>query len=412
MLSIILAIIGLSVLIFFHEFGHFLTAKLFGVSVEEFSFGYPPRICGLVWIKKKIGWLKYFWLWICYILKKIPQRPQREISRFNFFWGKNVPPEAQGKTIYSINWVPFGGLNKLKGEFGEAEKDSFTGQIWWKKALISVGGPALNIILAILIFSLCLSLGSPRALDEPLHGGKILRIIGIQVGWVSGQSPAEKAGLKAGDVILEVDGQIFTQIADIQNYIGQKAGQNVKIKINRRNQIFEKEINVLPANQVFSDSEETRGVVGIAFANTGIVAYPWYKAILEGTKYTFALIGNFFYGFYLIFKFLFFKQKMLGEFVGPVGIGMMIADVAQIGFIYWLQFIGFLSVAIGVFQIIPFPALDGSRIVLSIVEGIRKRPISQKTEGLWLTIGFYILILLLIIMTFKDLLRLGERLLK
>ncbi len=388
---ILLAIVSLGVLVFFHELGHFVVAKIFNIKVEEFGFGYPPRVCG----------------WVCAGGKS---KRCRRISRFKFFWGKKAPIEAETATIYSLNSIPFGGFNKLKGELGDSqEKDSFSAQVWWKKALVSFGGVGMNILLAIFIFSLCFFIGIPQDISQPLPGGRIVRQVGIQIGMITAGSPAAQAELRAGDVIVSINAHEFQTVSEIQDYIKAKVDQSIEIKVKRREEIIVREVNVLSAKDIFKDIEESYGVIGIALAKIGIVAYPWYQAVFEGVKTTFLLAGRLFHGLWLILKTLLVKQKMLGEFFGPVGITMMVGEIARIGFVYFLQFVAFLSVAIGVFQLIPFPALDGSRILFAFIEGIRRRPINHKAESLIVGIGFYLLLLLLVFITYRELIRLGEK---
>ncbi|MBU4369428.1 site-2 protease family protein [Patescibacteria group bacterium] len=376
---IFLAIVGLSIVVFFHELGHFILAKIFKIRVEEFGFGYPPRVCGFV-------------------------RSSDKKFRFKFFWSKNEPLEAKTRTIYSLNWIPFGGFNKLKGELGEKsnnDPDSFFVQVWWKKVLVAAGGILMNIFLAFFIFALCYFVGLPQDVEQ-ISGGKILRPVGIQIGMVMPDSPADQAGLKIGDIILGLDSQEFKQVKEIQAYIETKLNQSLEIKVKRQEEIINRVVNVIPGEQIFDDMKESRGVIGIALSQTVIVAYPWHQSIFLGIKTTISLTGRLFHGLWLILKNLVVHQQMIGQLLGPVGITTMAGDMARVGFIYLLQFIGLLSVAIGVFQIIPFPALDGSRIVFSIIEGARRKPINSKIELISINIGFYILLLLLLFITVRE----------
>lgn len=376
---IFLAIVGLSIVVFFHELGHFILAKIFKIRVEEFGLGYPPRVCGFV-------------------------RSSKKKFRFKFFWGKDEPLEAKTRTIYSLNWIPFGGFNKLKGELGEKsndDSDSFFAQVWWKKALVAAGGVLMNIFLAFFIFALCYFIGLPQDVEQ-INGGKILRPVGIQIGMVMPDSPADQAGLKIGDIILALDSQEFKQVKEIQDYIETKLNQSLEIKVKRQKEIINQVVNVVPSKQIFDDMKEPRGVIGISLSQTVIVSYPWYKSIVLGVKTTISLTGRLFHGLWLILKNLVVHQQMIGQLLGPVGITTMASDMARVGFIYLLQFIGLLSVAIGVFQLIPFPALDGSRIVFSIIEGVRRKPINSKIELISINIGFYILLLLLLFITVRE----------
>ncbi len=371
---VILAIIGLSVLIFFHELGHFILAKIFKIRVEEFGIGYPPRIFG-------------------FIFSSFPKLK---------FFRRKPPSEAKFKTIYSLNWIPFGGFNKIKGELGEDDSpDSFYSQVWWKKALVASGGFLMNIFLAFLLFSLCYFIGLPQNINE-VTGEKMIQPVGIQIGMIYPDSPAEKVGLKLGDIITELDGQEFSSVEQIQNYIDSKKGADLEITVKRKENLIKERVEVVAANQVFPEEEESRGVIGVALSETVIASYSWPKAIVKGAKTTISLIGQIFVGLGVIFKSLLTKGEVVGRLMGPVGITALASDMARVGFVYFIQFVGLLSVAIGAFQMIPFPALDGSRVLFSVIEGVRGRRMKIKTETIIINTGFYILLLLLIFITSKE----------
>lgn len=419
---VFLAIIGLGVLVFFHELGHFLMAKILGIKVEEFGFGYPPRICGFIWKRRsKLGFfLKYRFASVLHFFKK-----DELFSRVKFFWGKNIPSQIEKRTIYSLNWIPFGGFNKLKGELdGLEDKDSFFSQVWWKKVLIGLGGVAMNIVLAIFIFAFLYSTGIPQDIDSIRESGRVLRPVGIQIGMIAPNSPADKQGLKMGDIIVSLDGRSFEQVQEIQDYIKAKIGQSVEIEVKRAQQNVSLRVEVLPYHQVFSSDngdyglsgqtpaeqsennpvveDSERGVIGITLSKTAIVAYPWYQSVLMAIEAAVLLLGRLFYGIWLILKTLLIKRKMLGEFFGPVGITVVTAQVARLGYVYFLQFVAFLSVAIGAFQVVPFPSLDGSRVLFAIIQGVRGKPVNYRIEGIIINAGFCLLLLLLALITFRE----------
>jgi len=390
-MSIFLAIIGLSVLVFFHEFGHFLFAKIFRVKVEEFGLGYPPRLGGFVFYKS--GFLG-FW-------KKL---------KIKFFLGKNIPTQAEKNTIYSINLIPFGGFNKIKGELGDEDNDSdsFFSQPWWKKALIALGGVLMNFFLAFLIYIFCFLIGIPRDIGE-VNGGKILRPVGIQIDMIMPDSPADIAGLKIGDIIVSLDGQRSQNIKEIQDYIKSNINKSLNIEIIRQKETLVKEVNIVAAEDIFNDLEElnkSSGVIGVSLSQTAIVAYPLFRSIGLGFQATISLIAQIFSGLWMILKSLVINQRVVGKMLGPIGIAAMTSEVAKIGIVYFLQFLGLISIAIGSFQIIPFPGLDGSRILFSFIEGIKRKPINRRTEMILINLGFYILLLILISITYKDIIQL------
>lgn len=383
---IFLAIISLSVLVFFHEVGHFLMAKIFKVKVEEFGIGYPPRIGGFVFNKRKL----------------------------KFFWGNKIPALTSAQTVYSLNWIPLGGFTKLKGEMSALQgKDSFSAQVWWKKALVSAGGAIMNIFLAVVIFSFLCLIGIPHDLSqENLVAGKIVGPVSIQIGEVFPDSPASKANLQTGDILLDIDGREFSEVAEIQHYIQGKIGEPMKIKIKRGREVIIQELSAMPYQDVFKDNGSLRdnilgkGFIGVSLSKTALVRYPWHQAMLKGWSMTFYLLRQIFYGIWFLFKTLIFKHKMVGGVLGPVGITRMISGMAQISFIYLLHFVAIISVAIGSFQLIPFPALDGSRIVFALLEGLRGRPFNKRAEMIVNSIGFYLLLFLMAVVSFREIVNL------
>lgn len=379
---LLIAIFALGVLIFFHELGHFLFAKAFHIHVEEFGIGYPPRIFGLI---------------------------RNRAKKWRFFWLKRKPEGLGQKTIYSLNWIPFGGFNQIKGEIGErGEKDSLSAQVWWKKLLVSIGGVLMNFFLAFILFTICFSIGIPRDLDyQSVKHGRLIKEIGIQVSWIEPDSPAEKADLKPGDVILSIDQNKFEEIIPIQEYIHQRPNQPLVVEFQRGDEKLSLNVTALPIEEVFPDIEQTeetknQGMIGVVFSRSGLVAYNFPWTIWMGLETTGLMIKNLAQGLILVFKTLLFEGRMMGGVAGPVKITAMTKAAAQIGFVYLLQFTALISLAIGIFQLIPFPALDGSRILLAIFEGIFRRPLNLKIEKVIFNLGFYLLLSLLLLITFKE----------
>ncbi|MCX7778838.1 MAG: RIP metalloprotease RseP [Patescibacteria group bacterium] len=393
MLTIAVVLISLSLIVFFHEFGHFIFSKLNRIKVEEFGFGYPPRIIGLVKLKN---------------------------NHWKIFWGKKIPSEDLASTIYSFNWIPFGGFNKIKGEEGEAdnEPDSFFAKPWWQRFFAISGGVIMNLVLAILLFSVGFNLGLPSIASQKDLGTHVrVKEVGIQIIALQKSSPAEKAGLVLGDFILKIDGKAFDQIEEIQNYIRAKTNQEIILTIKRGNK--EKEVKIVPqlASEVFppellKNQNLKGGVIGITLAKVNFVSYPIPLAIWQAIKTTAIYVGRIIYGLYLTLRELIVRQKMIGEVMGVVGIGTFIGEVYQIGFVYLLQFLAVISVAVAVFQLIPFPALDGGRLLFLFIELLRGKPVSRKVEAIIHNLGFTFLLLLMAFVTYKDLMRLGEKIFK
>ncbi|MBL7053869.1 site-2 protease family protein [Patescibacteria group bacterium] len=386
---VFITIIGLSVLVFFHEFGHFFAAKSLKIKVEEFGIGYPPRFFGI-------------------IIKSFKKR------KFKFFWGNKEPVQSKQRTIYSLNWIPFGGFTKLKGEIrGDASRDSFSAQVWWKKAVVAFAGAGMNIILAIVLFSFLFSTGITQDIGFLEANAKIKKVIGVQIGMISPDSPANMAGLKIGDVITNIDGNKFNKVEDVRNYIKASLGQEIHISIDRKNsETTGIKLIPLPFKDVYNHDvkeegiDEHGGVIGISLSNAVIVSYPFWQSLFMGIKFSVVLLLSIFNGIWLLLKTLLVDGKVIGGVMGPVGITSITASVAQAGYIYFLQFLGLLSVAIGAFQLIPFPALDGFKILTSVIEGVIRRPIKPKVEETLIRGGFFLLLCLLFYITIKEIISL------
>lgn len=365
--TIIVFVIILGVLVLAHEMGHFYFARKFGAKVEEAGFGFPPRLCG--WVK---------------------QNGQRK-----FFWGRGE--KKSDEPIYSLNWIPIGGFVKIKGEDGEAkeDKDSFASRKPWQKATILAAGVSLNVALTLVCLITVFLLGAPQALDKAAPGVRVADEK-IQILSVLPDSPAKKAGLQMGDVVVSIDNKTFPEVTDVQNYLSAKPGEKVALTVRRANE--EKNFELIPETV----AGVARPAIGISLAKTGIVSYPWYQAIWNGVKATFFMFINIIVAFAMIIKNAVIGQPLGVEVAGPVGIAVLTGQMARLGFVYILQFTALLSMNLAIINALPFPALDGGRLLFLAVEKIRRRPVSQKVEQIAHTIGFFLLILLIAIVTGKD----------
>ncbi len=364
------AVLGLLVLV--HELGHFVTARRAGIKVEEFGLGLPPRVFGFY--KSAEG------QWRAVGLKT---------------------KEAPG-TIWSLNWVPLGGFVKIKGEDGGAttQPDSFGNKSILTRILVISAGVSMNIVLAAVILSISLMIGSPQVINETqLSPLAKVSNVEIRVFQVLEGSPAAYAGISVADTILTVDGQVFSTVVEFQNYFNQKVGEPVKLTIKRGEETLAKE--VVPEILV----ETERSGMGVALLETGLVSYPWYVAPVFGVWETLKMIGGVIFGFFLIIKSLVISHELIGDVYGPVGIAGLIGDAARLGILYLLQFTAVLSVIIAVINFLPFPALDGGRVVFLIIEAIRKKPVNPRFEALMHNIGFALLMVLVVIVTFRDIAR-------
>ena len=374
-LTIIAFLVVFSLLIFAHELGHFWFARKFGVRAEEFGFGFPPRIWGIY--KNKEG------KW-------------RQV-------GGNKEVEDAVSTIYSLNWIPIGGFVKIKGENGENENepDSFSSRKIWQRAAILSAGVSMNIILAAFLISLGLIIGFPQVLDN-LDSRAEVSDKKIQIAQIMPDSPAAKTGFMAGDTIITINNKEFAVEEELQDFVDGQAGQELAYKIKRG----QEEITLKAIPEI---REETgRGGIGIAIATTGLVKYPWYLAIEEGLKETVLLTWAIILAFYELIKGLVMGQGVAIDVAGPVGIAALTGQVAHMGLIYILQFTALLSINLAIINFLPFPALDGGRVLFLIIEKIKGSPVKRELEGAIHNIGFALLMLLVLVVTFRDVARFGD----
>ncbi|MFW5888379.1 MAG: RIP metalloprotease RseP [Patescibacteria group bacterium] len=367
--TIIIFILVLSVLVFVHEFGHFWTARKFGVKAEEFGFGFPPRAFGFY--KDMNGkWRKVI--------------------------GKKEVKDASD-TVYSVNWVPLGGFVKIKGENGEGEDepDSFAGKKPWKRAIILSAGVVMNVVLAAVLFSIGSMMGIPKALDG-LPEDISVKDKKIQIIEVLPESPAKEAGFRMGDILVSIEGNRFEDINEIQNYVDSNGDQELTYKIKRGDEM--KTFEVTPEEMEGSD----RQGVGVALVTTGLVKYPFFTAIWEGIKTTGFLLVGVVVALFGLIKGLVTGAGVGGDVAGPVGIAALTGQMADMGLVYLIQFTALLSVNLAIINFIPFPALDGGRVLFLIIEKFKGSPVKKETEAIFHNIGFALLLLLILIITFKD----------
>lgn len=354
-ITIIIFILTLSLLVFAHEFGHFIVAKRSGAKVEEFGFGFPPR----AWSIKR------------------------------------------GDTVYSINWVPLGGFVKIKGEDGgdKGERDSFSSKSLFVRFAIVLSGVFMNVVLTFALLSIGAGIGTPQAITDGDRYAKV-RDEQIQVVSVLPGSPADRAGISFGDVILSVDGASWDSVDDLRDYISGR--REVELKLKRDEAL---EIKRVPTE--FLETAKRNGI-GVGLLKAGIVSYPWYIAPWIGLKETGIYIKEISLAFGRIISDLFIGAPVSVDLSGPVGIAVLTGKMARLGIAHFIQFVALLSINLAFINVFPFPALDGGRALFLAIEGLRRKPVSPKIEAIIHNIGFILLIGLVIIITFRDILRYGS----
>jgi len=365
-MNVIIFIIILGVLIFVHELGHFFFAKLFGIRAEEFGFGYPPRALKL------------------------------------FNW--------RG-TDFTLNWVPFGGFVKIFGEADEGEvlteegkKVSLVYKPRYQQLLVMFGGIIFNIVFAWLLFSGLYLFGVQTPVESVPQGYAITedRLVITQV---SPGGPAEESGIVIGDELKELvvgttvipaESLSNQQVSNIINNAGVST-QELTVVVLRDDQI--QIIPVVPETGVIND----RYAIGVALDQlTKVQTRNPLKAFYYGARHTSFVIVSMTQGLWQLIT----GGVSFDQVSGPVGIVTQVKDVQRLGFDYIIAFTALISLNLAVINAFPFPALDGGRIVVILIEAILRRRINPKVINWIHGIGFLLLIGLMLVVTTKDVINL------
>ncbi|KPJ85539.1 hypothetical protein AMJ57_02770 [Parcubacteria bacterium SG8_24] len=360
--TVIIFILVLSLVVFVHELGHFVSAKRLGLKVEEFGFGFPPRIAGF---------------------------------------------ERRG-TIYSVNWIPIGGFVKIKGETGEqaGDPDSFGSRPVWQRAVIISAGVIMNFVLAWFLLSAGYLVGLPRVIDEGLPSYAVTREEKLQIVSVLDGSPAERAELRVGDVVSAVDGTPVVSSSDFGGYTAEREGQVMILTVRRGQESLEQEVTAEYLEEV------GRPAIGVAMLKTGLVSFPLWAAPIEGAGATYAFTREITVAIGTLIRDVFRAEEVSIDFSGPVGIAVITGEVARLGFRHLLQFTALLSINLGIINVLPIPALDGGRLLFLAAERIRGRAVDWRIEATAHNIGFALLMLLVIVVTYRDMVRFGDRIMR
>ncbi len=366
-MTVILFFIILGALIFVHELGHFISAKKAGIRVDEFALGFPPQL-----FSKKIG-----------------------------------------ETVYSLNLIPFGGFVKIFGEDGgdadtrglEAQIDAdeekgFTSKPRWVQALVLASGVLGNIIFAWLLISVTFLFGVPSG-AEGRYADEI-QDAALTIVSVLPDSPAEKGGLKAGDAILSLreGGRSFegtngdTARAFIQNSRGA-----LTIQYKRGEMVASAE--VVPAQGIIAG----KPAIGVSLETVGVVRFGFFRALFEGFLTTIDLLRDVTVGLFGFIAQAFRGEANFSSITGPVGIAGLVGEARGLGLVYILSFTAFISINLAVINLLPIPALDGGRLLFLGIEGIIRRPIPVRVSRALNTAGFVLLILLMVIITYRDIIK-------
>ncbi len=366
-MSVLIFIIILAVLVLSHEFGHFIVAKKSGIKVEEFGFGFPPKI-------------------------------------FSFKWGE---------TVYSVNLIPFGGFVKIFGEdqkklglfgLGDAEKErSFISKPKKIQAAVIAAGVFFNLLLAWFLLTVGFSSGMPMPVGSSFLGKEVTNPK-VYVTGVLPNSPAQSAGLMPSDQINYIYDYLDNRISDpttemIQNFIGSRSEQKIVVGYTRGSS--KNEIIVEPKSGLVSE----RAAIGVSMETVGVVKLPFFSAVWNALKATALLFYLTVSGFVQFVLDLFSGGSALANVAGPIGIIGIVKEAYGFGFIYLIGLTALISVNLAVLNLVPFPALDGGRLLFLMIEVLRKKPLNQAWVNGVNMVGFFILIFLMLLVTYYDLLK-------
>lgn len=348
LLTILYFALILGVIVFVHEFGHFFFAKLFGIYVYEFSLGMGPKI-----FSKK---------------------------------GKN------GETVYSLRAIPIGGFCSLAGEGSDEDKKVPKNRLLqskpvWQRFLVMFFGAGNNFLLALIVlFLVGITSGCP------IETAPIVKE-------VTEASPAEVAGLLPGDIIKSVNGDTVNNYEDMQIYLYMSKGET-EIVVEREN--ADVIIKVTPLTEEEKKAQDKDYNYGFSCEDKIEYEYGFFKAI----KYSFTRFGALVRQMVLTFKGLFTGGISVKELSGPVGIFSAVDQTKENGLSNIFGLLALLSLNVGFVNLIPFPAFDGGRILFLLIEKIKGKPVKAETENLIHTIGFFLLLALIIFVTINDIIRL------
>lgn len=352
-LSITIFIFTLLVLVLIHELGHFIMAKRFGIKVEEFGFGIPPKI-----FAKKFG-----------------------------------------ETIYSINILPLGGFVRLLGEdeAGSAQGSrDFRAKSVWQRILVVVAGVVMNLFLAWVIFYSILIYQNFKIIYPTLEPA-------VFIGYLEKDFPAVKAGIKVGDRILKVDNKSVENFEMARNLIREKKGDSVTLEVA---DIDGRNVRVLSVTPKKVEKEDF--LIGVGFSPLAIKQYETFpQKIFSGITYSFDLTKVTFMGLGKLIN-----DLRLGDFQtasqsvsGPVGLASVSNNILSGGrqtLPFYLWFIGVISLTLSIFNTLPIPALDGGRLLFLVIEAVSRRKVREDVERVVHQIGFALLIFLALLVTYSD----------
>jgi len=370
-MSILIFLIILAVLILVHEFGHFLLAKQAGIRVDEFGLGFPPRLFG----------------------------------------------RRKGETMYSINAIPFGGFVKIFGEdpseearSGPDAARSFINRPRATQAAVLGAGVVFNLLFAWILLTVAFTSGMPASVGFaeglPVTDERVV-ITSVLPG-----SSAERAGLTSGDIIRAIDATDAltdaVSVETLQQFIAARGGEKLLLTYERDGVVQQASVipTVFAPETTGEDGALARPIIGITMDLIGEVALPLHLAAVASARLTFELPGRIAVGLGELVAGSLRGTADFSEVAGPVGIVGLVREAAQFGFVSLLSFTAFISLNLAVINLLPFPALDGGRLLFVGIEALKRSPLSPRIANTANTVGFALLILLMLAVTYNDVARL------
>ena len=332
LLSIVGALLVLTVLVFVHELGHFYAGKKLGFRIDEFAIGMGPVVCS----KEKNG------------------------------------------TRFAIRALPIGGLCAFHGEDeGVSDPECFNAQPVWKRMIVVLAGPFMNILLAVVLAVIIL-----------MTYGKYMPMIND---FTAENTPAEAAGIQVGDIITEIDGKSITYYAECTDYIQQADPARIVVTVRRDGMDV-----TLTAHDIY-DSESGSNRLGI-YISPERLRYGFFEAVANSVQYTCYIVKEMF----RVLGGLFTGSVTSDDVAGPVGTISIIGQAVRAGFEVVLRLGVLISINLGIMNILPIPALDGGRFLFMVIEAVRGKPIPPEKEGMIHMAGLVLLFGLMILLTVMD----------
>lgn len=382
-MSVLLLILGLLLfigLVIVHEFGHFLAARRNGVEVEEFGIGFPPR----AWSKK-----------------------------------------TKSGFIFSINWLPIGGFVKLKGESDAATaKGTLGAASTWAKTKIMLAGVFMNLLVAFGLLTFLAAVGIPRLLDDQFTVKSDTTVVrnDVLAGYVEPGSPADKAGIKARDKLISLEGptvntthynqegnvlhreygpakeQALTSAKQLPELTKNLEGQPIKVKFERKGQQHSASLTLLTEKEA-----NGKGRLGVSPTEFTVMRSTWSAPVVAA-----GLLGQFtaatFQGLGTAIAAVFQGNgsKAAEQVSGPVGIVVILKDGSLLGYEFILMIIAIISLTLAIMNVLPIPALDGGRLFMMLLSRAFGKKMTQEMEERIVGASFIFLLFLIILITIVD----------